>query len=80
MTHWGYFVHVFVNHHSLIAIQAVPVFPKIKSALVSFLLDGNQLPYSHLLQADCPQKSCFLGYEMLLILIMNEVALPRTDK
>jgi hypothetical protein len=42
----------------------VPVFPKIKSALVSFLLDENQLPYSHLLQADCPQKSRFLGYEM----------------
>ena len=37
--------------------------PKEKSALVSFLLDENQLPYSHLLQADCPQNSCFLGYE-----------------
>ena len=64
MPHWGYFVHVCVNHHGLIAIQAVPVFPKIKSALVSFLLDENQLPYSHLLQADCPQNSRFLGYEM----------------
>jgi hypothetical protein len=42
----------------------VPVFQKKKSALVSFLLDENQLPYPYLLQADCPQKSRFLGYEM----------------
>ena len=64
MPHWGYFVHVCVNHHGLIAIQAVPVFQKKKSALVSFLLNENQLSYPHLLQADCPQKSRFLGYEM----------------
>ena len=39
----GVFCPCVCKHHGLIAIQAVPVFQKIKSALVSFLLDENQL-------------------------------------